>query len=83
MSLDRFEIVVVSIDTGRRRPLGSLKVSGRITLTITRRTLLVALVAGQGAGLCLAPWTTVLWLFRVARKSQCLNVGRDEREHVI
>ena len=79
MSLDRFEIVVVSIDTGRRRPLGSLKVSGRITLTITRRTLLVALVAGQGAGLCLAPWTTVLWLFRVARGSQYGNESKDSK----
>jgi hypothetical protein len=46
MSLDRFEIVVVPIDTGRRRPLGSLEVGGRVTLAVTRRTLLVALIAG-------------------------------------
>jgi len=46
MSLDGFEVVVVSINTRRRRPLGSFEVGGRVTLTVTRRTLLVALVAG-------------------------------------
>jgi hypothetical protein len=73
MALDRFEIVVIPINTGRRRPLGSLEISSRVTLTVTRCTLLVAFVAGQRASLCLAPWTTVLWLFRVARRSQYCN----------
>jgi hypothetical protein len=83
MSLDRFQIVVITVDSRRRSPLRPLEIGGRISLAITRSALLVALVAGQRASLRLAARAAVFRLFRVAVASQskCLiqDVKKDKK----